>query len=499
MNKDNFLKLANEFKLGMLTTESMHPVTTQLSHLVQDNLPAAIESLKQVDVLALSRLENYLEDIFQIHLACQETLRKGRKVFLCGCGATGRLSLTLETLYRQITDEHNVISFMAGGDYALIKSVESFEDRMSYGSRQLKELGFMQGDLLLAITEGGETSFVIGAALEASKLSRNHPFFLYCNPDEELIHLERCRDVLENKEIRKCLLNVGPMALSGSTRMQATTVQMFAAGMALLTPLTDFEDFKNKCQQELESLKNLDYRSLVGFIEWESQIYQTDGIVTYSTPAELAITILTDTTERSPTFSLIPFETNEENHLSLCHLCIQGTSNATGAWKEMLGRAPRGLHWGSLEKNVGLDDIYKFDISEKCSERRSRQHTNHFQVNINSNGKGQMGIQASDNLYYFDLLSGHILTNHLAIKMLLNTHSTLVMGKLDRYQSNMMTWVRPSNYKLIDRAARYVIALAKQNNIQLDYEKVIDTIFSLENMASDKRPIVLAVLHELTR
>lgn len=73
----------------------------------------------------------------------QDTLKSGNKVFMCGCGATGRLSLVLETLFRQkFGNTDKVISFMAGGDFALIKSVESFEDRTEYGERQLMELGF---------------------------------------------------------------------------------------------------------------------------------------------------------------------------------------------------------------------------------------------------------------------------------------------------------------------------------------------------------------------
>lgn len=42
------------------------------------------------------------------------------------------------------------------------------------------------------------------------------------------------------------------------------------------------------------------------------------------------------------------------------------------------------------------------------------------------------------------------------LKVLLNKHSTLVMGKLNKIKSNLMSWVRPSNNKLIDRAIRYI-------------------------------------------
>ena len=53
---------------------------------------------------------------------------------------------------------------MAGGDFALIKSVEGFEDFTAFGKKQIGDLGVSDRDAVFAITEGGETSFVIGTA-----------------------------------------------------------------------------------------------------------------------------------------------------------------------------------------------------------------------------------------------------------------------------------------------------------------------------------------------
>lgn len=61
--------------------------------------------------------------------AVNDALNTGGRIFVCGCGATGRLSIVLETLWRQETKDilpewsEKVIAFMAGGDAALIKSV----------------------------------------------------------------------------------------------------------------------------------------------------------------------------------------------------------------------------------------------------------------------------------------------------------------------------------------------------------------------------------------
>jgi len=65
------------------------------------------------------------------------------------------------------------------------------------------------------------------------------------------------------------------------------------------------------------------------------------------------------------------------------------------------------------------------------------------------------------------------LSHHSLVKILLNNASTLIMGRLNRYESNIMTYVKPTNYKLIDRAARYVMILREGSN----YEEVVRAIY----------------------
>lgn len=494
MNKDSFLKVSKEFSLGKLTTEGFNPYTQGLSKLVQSDMDQAINALKRVDTDVLNTLEQYSDSIYKLMLKCQETIKNKKKIFLCGCGATGRLAISLEYLYSSEFKSTDIISFMAGGDYALIKSVESFEDKMSYGARHLNELGFEDGDLLIAITEGGETSFVIGATLEAEKKSSNKPFFLYCNPDSELEKIERSRLILKDKSIHKLNLTVGPMALSGSTRMQATTVQMYCVAKALFSKQS-FEDFKIDIKSDLNWLKELDYNLIKDFINWEAQTYKSNGLITYLCSQELSIAVLTDTTERSPTFSLAPFEKNDEQHLCLCYLAIKGVDNSVSAWKKLLGREPRPISWGEIDQKIGLEEIYKFDISENSIIRRKQKTSIHsvFEISlineklVFNNQFLEKSLNVKDKPLYLI---------HLALKLYLNTLSTLIMGLIDRYESNVMTWVKASNYKLIDRAARYVIKLAKEQNVHLEYVDVINEIFQKENEVIDK-PIVLNVLDSM--
>ena len=80
------------------------------------------------------------------------------------------------------------------------------------------------------------------------------------------------------------------------------------------------------------------------------------------------------------------------------------------------------------------------------------------------------------------------------VKMLLNAHSTLVMGLLNRYEGNVMTWVRSSNNKLIDRSARYILHLLKAQGKTAEYSDVVEKIFEERENLEENDPIVLKVL-----
>src|SRR5205085_6683692 len=86
--------------------------------------------------------------------------------------------------------------------------------------------GVSAKDLVFSITEGGETSFVIGTAWKGVEAGAK-VYFVYNNPDNILCeHVQRSREVIQDSRIEKVNLTTGPMAITGSTRMQATTIQL---------------------------------------------------------------------------------------------------------------------------------------------------------------------------------------------------------------------------------------------------------------------------------
>lgn len=504
-----FLAIASQFHLGVLPTEQCHPKTMQLSQLAESNLPEAMRILKNIDIDMLDCLYRKTEEIESLSKDIRETFNAGRRVYLCGCGATGRLSLSLETLWIEDNPnsihQHSVVSFMAGGDVALIKSIENFEDQPDYGVKQLSELGFQDGDLLISCTEGGETPFVIGATEHAAANSSRNPWFLYCNPDDILCkHVERSRRVIESNKINKINLTVGPMAISGSTRMQASTALMYAVGIALFESqkVTSARAIARRIEEFRNFTSNLNMSFLEKYIESESNAYTSSDHTTYSTDA-YGITVLTDTTERSPTFSLAAFENQQDANRtpSLCYLSLPAADNVDAAWKILLGRPPRALTWEGITNIAGAERLRGFDISRHAPEHRQKLVPNklHHTFSITRQRK-EMVWNYRDVEHRLDVNALSLLEEHLILKMMMNIHSTLIMGKLNRYRGNVMTWVRPSNYKLIDRSVRYAQFLLKEEGVtNFSYEQIVYQCLEEFEKLGPNEPVVLKIVESLKK
>ncbi|MDA0348273.1 MAG: SIS domain-containing protein [Verrucomicrobia bacterium] len=499
-----YLNIADQFKLGSLDTEKTHPLTQKLSKEAKEDLSLAIENLKRVDIEALSRLESYLPAIAKLGADIKETLVEGGKIYLCGCGATGRLSIALEIFCREglssIDNKNRFIGFMAGGDVALIKSIENFEDRPEYGKRQLKELGFKNGDLLIGSTEGGETPFVIGATEAASEISERRPWFLYCNPDTQLKRfVERSRRILEDPKIQSQCLAVGPMGLSGSTRMQASTVLMASIGWAIETG-GDAVLLSKRYRRFYDTWNAIDLEGLDKITEAEADTYKKGDYVIYRT-REYGVTVLTDTTERSPTFSLPPFENEQQavDTTGWCYLTVPDTGNVQQAWEHVLKRPPRCLEWEGISSFTGYNYILGFYIDGSCLQKRleNNKGSNQYLFDVDAN-KDQLELSFRGYKWSVNIKHLPFFDQNLILKQVLNIHSTLIMGRLDRFESNLMTYVRASNFKLIDRTIRYVQLLSEYRSKQTPtYEKVAEVLFELKDKLQQDEPAVLRILDSL--
>ncbi|HLT23291.1 MAG TPA: hypothetical protein VKZ84_07605, partial [Bacteriovoracaceae bacterium] len=69
-----------------------------------------------------------------------------------------------------------------------------------------------------------------------------------------------------------------------------------------------------------------------------------------------------------------------------------------------------------------------------------------------------------------------------------------VMGLLGRFEGNVMSWVRPSNNKLIDRSARYIKEILQQKGVNKTYEEIVLMIFEELETIKENEPIVMKVV-----
>ncbi|NQT04115.1 MAG: sugar phosphate isomerase [Planctomycetes bacterium] len=570
---EEFLSREREFRLGELLTESYHPKTKALSQTVKDDLPAAIRLLQSVDDDIPPAMEKVLQqDSFQELIeAFVKALNTGKRIFFTGCGATGRLSILLEAAWRRfwhnskqmlsenVPDmEDRVFSVMAGGDFALIKSVEGYEDFPDFGRRQMKEKNVQPGDVVVAITEGGETPFVIGTAWEGLDAGAR-VFFVYNNPTEVLCrNVKRSREVIEELRITKLDLTTGPMAITGSTRMQATTAELFIVGSALEIALVRFlrkrlspahiaklghkehepSDYLRLLSELLEQLSSDQAVDMLArATRFEERIYRRRGLVTYMADS-LLLDVLTDTTERSPTFMLPPFrkygDTLSPNSWAFVKDPFRTTEKA---WRALLQREPRGLNWQrkiyeQLKAPAALkaqppklnnSEIYKFMIGNEPNPSRTNAPDSALVV-ITARGETETLMHTAlqkfgpqykktaalvvgltdvapptDETFQFpyNLSNSPLkLWHHLAVKLILNTISTATMVRMDRVIGNAMVWLSPSNKKLIDRGSRLI---AQQ--MECSYEQACITLHeAMEEVESGQRqgkevpsPVALAI------
>ena len=552
----DFLQVSHQFQLGGLTTESSHPVTAKLSEVAANDTAEALRLLFEVDEDVVRAYRAFVESGrgSEIAAVVLSALKRGGKMFFTGCGSTGRLSIQLVSIWRGFWQqqsarglkgapsarewEQRALSVMAGGDYALIKSVEGFEDFTDFGKRQLSDLGVSARDVVFAITEGGETSFVIGTAWKGVEAGAK-VYFVYNNPDDILRRtVQRSKEVIEDKRIEKINLTTGPMAITGSTRMQATTIQLCVLVTVLEMVVRDLVreldpanhgaldsgavpgEFLAALCEMIAALRSPAVRDqLARLVELEESVYRAGRKNNYFADC-FAIDVLTDTTERSPTYCTPPFRKFDDlTATESWAFLFTPAADTAGAWRRILKREPACVEWDrntvgglvSKQKLAGTcETIAKICRSELMRFRvgldglSARQLTvgdvavgvvSEHELTSLTDPAGFFRVQleaarsqgAQLGLVYFGspnsieeasafvakwntgakavfvpvprtgfLLDG---ITRVCVKVLFNTLSTCTMVRLGRVMGNYMIWVVPSNLKLIDRATRYIVNL----------------------------------------
>ena len=454
----DYVQTKTQFQLHTLLTEQRHQKTWYLGERIQKDTLTGLKMLSSVDddILAkMGELAKAPEALEQAARAVEAAILGGKKIYVYGCGATGRLAKQMESTFwrpfwRKVKAdgriwkkaaaripagaaiEESLVGEMTGADRALISSLEGFEDLQLIGRLQLHDRGVAKGDVVICVTEGGETSSVIGTVLAALDEWRSEPgydpaesrknlYFVYNNPDDRLLPFDRSRSVLLEPGITKINLTTGPQAITGSTRMQATTIETYVVGAIVETAVEralgrvlgarEMARLGFKAEERgagagaeatgiaaklgefggvLEGARAA-LTELAALTDVEAEAYAGGRFSTYYSENGL-ITVFIDSTERSPTFRLFPLDTIKEPKRKCWIQVWTKAANPAEAWRAFLGRPFRGLdpemyrqpfetevgdpylRRAALEslKKAGNDqaDLYDFSLSKANTEGR---------------------------------------------------------------------------------------------------------------------------------
>ena len=523
LDAKEFLEKDSEYRMGYIEAELPHPVTRRLSQTYQEDIAAGVKLIFTVDDQMAQRASETLttEAYAQFADAVRQTIAKGGRVIFSGCGSSGRLAMRLEQSWRNGIRKlmaiyprskkriekalEQVGSIQTGGEYAVIRAVESFEDSTALGEKQAQEWNLTKKDLLVGVTATGETTSILGTAMEALRKGAQVYMLICSDPTPLLDKMERTRVVYTHKNCRYLLLPCGAMALTGSTRMQSSSFEQFAAAVALEGALCDiakieFQGYGYYGAQFKAMTENLLGETCVSLIaqytKKEQAVYEQGGLMTLFSD-EYLLDVLTDTTERAPTFMTPPFCSADMLGQAQSWAFVKNpTCDTLTAWEKCFLRTPRCIGWKQetyeqlglterqIEKipDISLRSLHRFIIGNErdiprekaepsfalwadgneppeCFYEQARRYMDRGAITLQSAGV-QVAPTAMD------------MFEHLALKMMLNTLSTGVMAAMGRISGNWMTCLAMSNKKLVDRSARIVSDLCG-----VPYEQALEELY----------------------
>lgn len=155
-----------------------------------------------------------------VRVASERHARGGRQIYV-GAGTSGRLGVldASECPPTFMTEPHEFVGVIAGGDSALRTSSEGLEDDFSGAQADFDRLRVDEKDTVLAITAGGTTPYALGA-VELANQRGAYAGLLTCG-----VAPDACAPDLVIR------IECGAETLSGSTRMKAGTATKLALNM----------------------------------------------------------------------------------------------------------------------------------------------------------------------------------------------------------------------------------------------------------------------------
>lgn len=200
-------------------TEQRNPLSTALDSLTTLDM---VRLMNRLDATIPAVIAEALPQIAQTVDRIATTLEGGGRLFYQGAGTSGRLAVldAVELMPTFSAPAGLVIGLLAGGDTAMMRSVEGAEDDAEQGQQDLRERNFNAKDMLIGVAASGRTLYVLGG-LQYAKAVGAPTAAVVCNPASPIAAAaELAIEVV-----------TGPEVLTGSTRLRAGTATKLVLNM----------------------------------------------------------------------------------------------------------------------------------------------------------------------------------------------------------------------------------------------------------------------------
>jgi N-acetylmuramic acid 6-phosphate etherase len=155
-------------------------------------------------------------------LAMAARLKTHGRLIYAGAGTSGRLAVQdgAELMPTFSWPQERLLLLMAGGNKALLQSVEGAEDEVEHATRLVQDHDTNINDVLIAVAASGTTPFTL-ACLRAAKRAQALTIGIANNAGTP---------ILEEAD-HAIFLDTGAEPIAGSTRMKAGTAQRIALNL----------------------------------------------------------------------------------------------------------------------------------------------------------------------------------------------------------------------------------------------------------------------------
>jgi N-acetylmuramic acid 6-phosphate etherase len=155
-------------------------------------------------------------------LAMEPRLRDGGRLVYAGAGTSGRLAVQdgAELMPTFSWPEDRLLTLIAGGREALVRSVEGAEDQSDEAIDLVRRHAIGARDVVIAVAASGTTPFTLACLREAKR------------QEALTIGIANNRDTpLLQEADHPIWLDTGPEPIAGSTRLKAGTAQRIALNL----------------------------------------------------------------------------------------------------------------------------------------------------------------------------------------------------------------------------------------------------------------------------